>query len=339
MTGKRTGILVFCVLFLALAFRSVTAAGQGRISLLFYNTENFFDPFDDTLTLDDAFTPAGERHWTFDRFRQKAVHLYKLFLAAGEHLSGWDPPALIALAEVENGYVLHYLLHETPFRKFDYGMVHYDSPDRRGIDVALLYDRKRVDVLRALPVSVILPGDSSFRTRDILYVLVRVGEVDTLALFLNHWPSRRGGYLSSEPYRRAASRVLAEVLDTLSAGCGAGKVIVAGDFNDEPRDPPVAAISGDPDAGKRLVNLMLPLQRAGQGSLYYDGRWWLFDQWMVSPALAGRVLSVEILRFPFLTDAERGGIPRRTYAGYRYLGGFSDHLPVALTLQKGAAGK
>jgi len=295
--------------------------------ILFYNTENFFDPFDDSLTLDEAFTPAGDYHWTFDRFRRKADRLYKLFLAVGDHFTGWDPPALIALAEVENNYVLHYLLHETPFRKLPYGIVHYDSPDRRGIDVALLYDHRRVEVLASQPLPVRLPEDSLFVTRDILYVLTRVDGADTLALFVNHWPSRRGGYLASVSRRKAAARILLSALDTLTLRNGAGRVVVAGDLNDEPSDPSVKMLT---TAG--LVDLMGQEAAAKQGTLFYDGRWWLFDHFLVSSSLTGKCSAVAVVRFPFLFDPQQKERPWRTYAGLHYLGGFSDHLPVVLTL-------
>ena len=132
----------------------------------------------------------------------------------------------------------------------------------------------------------------------------------------------------------AAARVLGGALDTLTRHAGAGRVVVAGDFNDEPSDPAVEYLSEDGGAGRRPVNLMLPLQKKGEGTLFYDGRWWLFDQMMVSPQLAVQVRSAGILRFPFLFDREKTVIPWRTFAGLRYLGGFSDHLPVMLILQE-----
>ena len=326
------GILFLGAFMILFLLPSRFSRGQERISLLFYNTENFFDPFDDSLTLDEEFTPSGSKHWTFDRFTRKTNLLYKMFLAAGEHLSGWDPPAMIALAEVENGYVLHYLLQETPFRKFNYGVVHYESPDRRGIDVALLYDRERVEVLASRPLPVHFAGEPLATPRDILYVLVRAGGRDTLALFVNHWPSRWGGYQATEGHRKEAARVLAAALDTLRACTGRGRVVVAGDLNDEPSDPAVFFLTNALPEDRRLVNLMAPLQKKGGGTLFYDGRWWLFDQFLVSRELADRC-HAEILRFPFLLEQKQVAVPWRTYAGPQYLGGFSDHLPVALTLE------
>ncbi len=332
MKSKGQGILFFMVFMMLLSLSVPVIQGQGSVTLLFYNTENFFDPFDDPLTLDDEFTPSGEMHWTFARFQQKAYHLYKLFMAVGEHLNGWDPPAMIALAEIENGYVLHYLLEETPFRKFDYGVVHYDSPDRRGIDVAFLYERERVEVLGSCPLPVHFTGDTLATTRDILYVLVHTNVGDTLALFINHWPSRRGGYLASESHREAAAAVLAAVMDTLKYGSGRGRVIVAGDLNDEPSDAAVAYLTGGTDRRWHLVNLMQPLLKENMGTLFYEGRWWMFDQFLVSRSLAGRC-EAKILKFPFLFEHKQVDIPWRTYAGPHYLGGFSDHLPVVLTVR------
>lgn len=330
MKSRRQGILFLVFVFVPLL--SVPTYGQESSALLFYNTENFFDPFDDSLTLDDEFTPWGSKHWTFRRFQQKAYHLYKLFMAVGEHLDGWDPPEMIALAEVENDYVLHYLVEETPFRRYDYGVVHYESPDRRGIDVAFLYDRARVRVLASSPLPVRFAGDSLSATRDILYVRVSTVSGDTFDLFINHWPSRRGGYLASEGRRRRVAAVVAAALDTLRGGSVRAKVVVAGDLNDEPTDTAVVSlVSGGTDRSWHLVNLMLPLRKKDLGTLFYDGRWWLFDQFLVSRSMAHRC-GAEIIRFPFLLEHKGVEVPWRTYAGPHYLGGFSDHLPVLLTV-------
>ncbi len=326
--GEDHGFRAFPFLAVLLLFLSFSGgAAQERVSILFYNTENFFDTRDDPLTLDDAFTPSGEKHWTFGRFRTKAGHLYKLFLAAGEEGGGLAPPPLIGLAEVENGEVLHYLLRETPFAYFGYRAVHADSPDRRGIDVALLYDPRRVEVLawRALPVY--MAGDTSFRTRDILWVRVVVRR-DTLSLFVCHWPSRYGGVMASEPRRLAAAAVLAAALDTLPDE----NTVVMGDLNEEAGDAAVRRLT-DPSRSRPLVAVCGSTGKKNEGTILYDGRWWWFDHFLVGRALVGHVEACRVMRRSFLFDPAHPERPWRTYAGPVYLGGFSDHLPVLLWLR------
>ncbi len=295
------------------------------IDVMFYNTENYFDPFDDSLTVDEEFTPDGAMHWTRKRFQQKSDHLFKVFMAAGE----WEPPQVIGLAEVENRYVLHYLTKETPFGKFDYGIVHYDSPDKRGIDVALLYRKKNVRVLSSRAVPVVFKKYPEKKTRDILYVLLTTGR-DTIAFFVNHWPSRWGGYLESESYRLEAARVLIQVLDSMRNVIPNRKIVIMGDFNDEPGDPSLSLIAKKDHEG--YINLMMPLYDKKEGTLYYDHRWWLFDQFIVSDNLFPAVTEVRIFNPAFLLTRE-GDIPFRTYVGMRYQNGFSDHLPVLLKIQ------
>ncbi len=303
---------------------------QEPYGILFYNTENFFDPYDDSLTRDESFTPAGEKHWTFSRFRRKAVAVYKVILAAGE-TAGMTAPELVGLAEVENGYVLHYLLEETPFSVLGYRAVHYESPDPRGIDVALLYDPARVRVLFSRPLRVVLPHDTSFATRDILFARIRMAQGDTLQLFVCHWPSRYGGAAATAGRRRAAAAVIAAVLDTLPPAAVRRQVIVMGDLNDERKDLSVDLLTRPP---YRLSDLLEEEEKKGRGSLFYDGRWWMFDHFLVGEELRRRVVEAHVLRMPFLFDPGHPERPWRTYTGPRYVGGFSDHLPVMLLLRQ-----
>lgn len=322
---------VFFILLVNISIYKCFSQPLGKthsLELLFYNTENFFDSFDDSLTLDNEFTPGGMKHWTWKRFKQKANYLYKIFMAAGE----WEPPDIIGLAEVENGYVLHYLTRETPFVKFEYGYVHYDSPDRRGIDVALLYRKKNVRILASRPVTVTFPASPEKKTRDILFVLLETGG-DTLACFINHWPSRWGGYLETESYRNRVAQVLVSAIDSVWRFEKNRQVVIMGDFNDEPLDQSVSLLSVKRERQQDIVNLMAPLSRKKEGTLFFDHRWWLFDQFMVSGDLIDRVQEVKILRFNFLLQEKTENIPFRTYSGMRYLGGFSDHLPVLLKME------
>ena len=153
---------------------------------MFYNTENLFDPVDDSLTADEEYTPTGMRGWTFTKFMLKIRNISKVVLAVG----GWDPPDIIGFCEVENRWVLKELTTQTPLKNFGYTIVHYESPDPRGIDVALIYRPDKFKVLNAEPIHIRFPFDTASRTRDILFVKGTVSGGDTLNIFVNHWPSK-----------------------------------------------------------------------------------------------------------------------------------------------------
>jgi hypothetical protein len=159
---------------------------QAHFRVMFYNVENLFDTFDDTLTRDEEFLPEGDRHWNSNKFYKKLNNIYKVILNVGE----WNPPAIVGLCEIENRFVLNQLVYETPLKKFDYKVIHFDSPDRRGIDVGLLYrkDAFRKDTAYVFPIN--FPFNSNSKTRDILYVKGSFGDLDTVHIFINHWPSR-----------------------------------------------------------------------------------------------------------------------------------------------------
>jgi len=290
------------------------------IRVMFWNVENFFDWHDGGASESDAeFSFGGKRRWTARRFFVKCNAVAKTVL----YLSDRDgsPPDLIGLAEVENRFVLRKLLSETALRKADYGIVHYDSPDPRGIDVALLYRKSRLDTLRSFPVPV--PG---VRTRDMLAVQLRTKGGDSLAVIVCHHPSKYGG-AAAEPKREAAVGRLASLSDSLSLA-GWRLQLAMGDFNDTPDSPLYAVLEG------RFVNLAAPAAAGGEGSIRYEGGWELIDQCFISPDLAPEA-KFSVCRIPFLLteDGAYGGTkPRRTYSGPRWLGGVSDHLPISVVL-------
>jgi hypothetical protein len=313
------------------------------LQVMFYNVENFFDPFDDTLTRDEEFTPEGSRLWTYSRFMDKAVKIGRVIIACGDP----EPPAIIGLAEIENRFVLETLIHETPLNRFDFGIIHKDSPDLRGIDVALLYsrDKIRIDTFNFLHVPLEDPEDY---TRDILVARCIIFEKDTLVICVNHWPSRYGGAASSQGKRISAATSLKEHLD-VEYGCGPEvNILVMGDFNDEPADPSLQVLSSseikheDP-CDNYLVNLMNSIEYP-EGTVKYGGFWYIFDQFIVSSALiqgTGGVITknkkAAIFAAAFLFEADNshiGGKPFRTFLGPAYHHGFSDHLPVLVTIHK-----
>ena len=287
---------------------------------MFWNVENLFDWHDGGASESDAeFSAGGPRHWTARRFFAKCNAIAKtVFYLAG--LEG-ALPDVIGLAEVENRFVLRKLLTETLLRKADYAIVHYDSPDPRGIDVALLYRASRLDTLRTIPVRV--PG---VETREMLVAQLKTRSGDSLAVIVCHHPSKYGG-TAADPKRAAAVGRLAALSDSLRA-CGWARQVAIGDFNDTPDAPLYRSLS------QHYVNLAQPLAERGEGSIRFQGCWELIDQCFVSPELAPDA-EYRICHIPFLTahdSAYAGEKPLRTYSGPRYLGGVSDHCPVLLRM-------
>ncbi|MBO7394152.1 MAG: endonuclease/exonuclease/phosphatase family protein [Abditibacteriota bacterium] len=290
---------------------------------MFWNVENFFDWRNDSTTVSDLeFSAAGERHWTWKRFQAKANAFAKaLFWTADE--SG-RLPDIVGLEEVENAFVLRQVLAKTALRKTDYKYVHYDSPDRRGIDVALLYRSSRLELLDAKPCH-LFDADTVLATRDILLCVFREKpDMRPLAVLVNHHPSKYGGASESEPRRRIAVERLRFLADSLAA-IGIDRIIAGGDFNDTPDNPVFRLLE------PALAPTHRDLHRRGLGTIKYDGKWDLIDHIYVSPGLAAP--SMRILRIPFLLTRDTvhsGEKPLRTYTGPRHTGGVSDHLPVLL---------
>lgn len=309
---------------------------------MFYNVENLFDTIDDPQTRDEQFLPDGAYNWTSSRYYWKLQRTAKVLLNAGE----WDLPVAVGLCEIENRSVLEDLLRLTPLSRLGYGFIHEESPDERGIDVALLYreDLFRPIYHRAVPLR--FDFDPDDRTRDMLYVAGRLGP-DTLHLMVNHWPSRSGGAAASEPKRIAAALAARHLMDSLQQVQPGAKVIMMGDFNDGPTDVSVsdilsaaATIQEAQETG--LFNCMAPLARKGFGTHKYQQEWNTLDQFMVSLSLLDATsgwsvseTSATICRMPFLLEDDPslpGDRPFRTFIGPRFHGGYSDHLPILLTL-------
>lgn len=295
------------------------------VSILFWNLENFFDWRSDGASYDTVFTPSGERHWTYNRFKKKCADVAKALLWCASQEGGL--PDVIGFAEIENKVVLKSLLRYTIFEKLDYEVVHFESPDRRGIDVGLLYRESRLRLLAARPVGVrAVRGSDTLKTRDILVADFVSATGDTLTVTVNHHPSKFGGG-DSAWRRKAALEALAAVADSARA---AGSLFIAmGDFNDTPDE----AAYRDFSRATGLKNLALPLAARGKGTIRYEGRWELIDHFYVSKTASAEM---KIMRVPFLMTRDNvhsGEKPLRTYIGPRYAGGVSDHLPIMLRLE------
>ena len=315
-----------------------------NVRMVFWNLENLYDPYDDSTKIDDEFTPGGAKHWSFAKFSVKLNHTAKTLLAAGE----WEAPVLIGLCEVENRYVLNKLIYETPLKPWKYKFVHHESPDLRGVDVALLYRPTAFRLISQRSIDIRFPFDTLARTRDILLVSGILNGCDTLSLVINHWPSRRGGSLGSQPRRNYVVSVVRRLVDSIQNRNPKANIVITGDFNDEPENESLESIlmaSSDTIIfqEQRLYNLMGIRNKSQQeGTLKFRDQWSTFDQFIVSGALmkglsglrAGKE-NARIFKSSFLTEDDNtyfGVKLNRTYSGPKYHGGFSDHLPVLLDL-------
>ena len=318
---------VFCILIVMFCSSPLAEASAGGDSTLvmFWNLENFFDSKDDGHDgVHQEFSPAGERRWSAKRFYSKCRAIGKTILYIGSEEGRL--PDVVGVAEVENSYVLHSLIRAAPLRKTDYAIVHYDSPDPRGIDVGLLYRKSVFSLERTAAIRI--PG---FPTRDILLVDLRRRD-QCVHFLVCHLPSKYGGEKESFPKRQAAVARLCEVVDSLSVASSA-PIVVMGDFNDTPSSAALSPLTESPgkaDNPPRLVNMASDIR--GEGTIRYEGKWELIDMFFVSPSLAPRA-EMKIRRLPFLMTRDRshgGEKPLRTYVGPRYTGGVSDHCPITI---------
>ncbi len=334
---------VFSLLFLGL---NTWALGQTKteqtsheISVMFYNVENLFDTENDPLTLDDEFTPEGDRRWNAFRLKAKLNHISKVIMAA----NGFNPPAIVGLCEVENRWVLEQLLEQTPLKQFGYRIIHKDSPDERGIDVALLFRAEMVNPIAYQYIPLIKSNGDPLASREILQATFGIG-TEQLVVFFNHWPSRYGGQAETEAKRKLAASTLKQEVERLYDIQGEVKLAILGDFNDEPQNGSIAEVLGVV-AESRIVSAgdLVALTNGWKpgGSLKHQQSWQIFDQVFVSDYLLGSegmrctTEDARLVDLPFLFEKDdKWGATRpfRTYRGYQYTGGFSDHLPVLLTL-------
>lgn len=331
-------------LFIALFCVAGNHSGGQTYRVVFYNVENLFDTQDDPLTEDGEFTPAGSKHWTERRYRDKLAHLSEALSKAG----GEDLPAFIGLAEVENRAVVNGLVQQPGLRGGSYRVVHRDSPDLRGIDVAFLYRPAVFRVLDTAFFAVTFPTDTTLKTRDILYVSGIAGK-ETLHFLVCHFPSMVGGEAKSEWKRVRAARVLRRLADSIRETDPGAKIVIMGDMNGK-ADTEAQEVLGVRSSDRAeivpegLYNTGYYLLYKGYGSYRYRGKWQTLDHIIVSGTfLQGkRGLQADrrmtVFSAPFLLEEElkySGNKPLPSYRGLRYYGGYSDHLPVYLDLYPG----
>lgn len=307
-----------------------------------YNVENLFHPKHDTVCIDSTtfiekddyeWTPDGERRWSYTRYYRKVENIARVLTNIGE----WDGVDIVGLQEVENALCVKRLCYT--LRPGEYDFVHYESPDPRGIDVALIYKKSRVDTLNSKPLPIPSPQGRESReeklvTRDILYVCVRVDKRDTLHLFVCHLPSQRGGAAESEWKRTAVKEILQRSIDSVYALHPAAKIIVMGDMNSEPKEDLRGVKNKKPTPNPSLKGREQN-NTSHIGTHKYQGRWSCLDQFYTSPALDS-LSRAEIYNAAWIQEPDEKYLdlkPKRTYNGFRYQkDGFSDHLPIVLTV-------
>lgn len=337
---------------LILGFLGLLLAGQTQTkpyTVAFYNLENLFDTIDSPDVFDEEFTPSGAKAWNSQKYWKKMSNIEKVFYEIAA--TGKTYPAVIGVSELENRNVLEDIVVLDKLAKANYQIVHYDSPDARGVDVAFFY---RPDVFKyegSTPLRVSDPANPKWKTRDVLMMWGTI-EKEPFYFFVAHWPSRLGGQAASEPKRMLAAQVTRNAVDSIMKIVPNAKIMIMGDLNDDPTDKAIAETLGarvnlsDVQKGD-LYNPFGEMLKAGLGTLAYQDEWNIFDNIIVNDNLLnakdgemklykpGKYYG-NILDRPFLRvqSGQYKGYPLRTYLGNNFQNGFSDHFPVFLYIAK-----
>lgn len=314
-------------------------------SVAFYNLENLFDTIHQPEVNDFEFTPQGSMKWGSMKYRNKLKNLsYAISQLATDYCP--NGPAVIGVSEIENQGVMEDLIKTGELANRNYKIVHYDSPDRRGIDVGLIYNADLFTLEASESKRLVYPADTAMRTRDQLVVTGKLAG-ERMHFIVNHWPSRLGGELKSRPKREAAAALTKHIADSLLTADPNSKVVIMGDLNDDPDNTSCRVVLGAKKKQEDVkpggyFNTMWPIFDRGIGSLAYQGQWNLFDQIIISANLIGKdrstlkFLKAEVFNRDFLKQQEGKykGYPLRTHAGGVYLNGYSDHFPTIIYLGK-----
>jgi len=336
---------------LLVLFVSAKAIGsdptQGRQFVVaavgYYNVENLFDTILSPLANDPEWTPHGDNQWNTERYNRKIHNISKVIGLMAQELTP-SGPAVLGLSEVENRQVMIDLANHPHIKDRNYQVVHYESPDRRGIDVGLMYQPHYFTYISSKPYPTRVEGMDDFVTRDQLLV---TGELlgERVHFIVVHWPSRLGGERRSRPMRIAAANIARHIIDSIQTSEPGARVMIMGDFNDDPTDLSVSRHLRAHDNRSKLsdsdlYNPFLSFYRRGIGTLAFRDAWNLFDMVILTPTLVAnendqlRLHRAEVFNRPFLrqTSGRFQGYGFRTFAGGVYLGGFSDHFPVYVFL-------
>lgn len=326
---------ILLLFFLGTTLLSQTCSRAGKpegkvedpaVQIAFYNVENLFDTINQPNKNDGEFTPDGKKAWNADRYRTKLDKIEQVLAS----IDSSGKLIAVGLAEVENLIVLQDLVRTGFLKERDFDIVHFESPDFRGIDVALIYDPQSISVLNARKIEVKLDDDKT--TRDILRVSGELSSGDTAIFYVNHWPSRWGGTEKTKSKRIKAAQTLRE--DLVNSGAIEKKTLVMGDLNDYPDNESVVQVLGADSTDKgELINATWAIHKNPElGTHNYKGHWGCLDQIIVSSSLYPRIDTVYAFRKPFMLYNNKRGdqLPSRTYGGKNYYGGYSDHLPVVV---------
>lgn len=338
-------ISIFLLVFIG---TSCTNTELKPFSAAFYNVENLFDTIDNPMTRDNDYLPTSKVSWNTKRYDLKLEHISRV-------MSSMEPggfPTIFGLAEVENRQVVEDLIHTGKLKEAGYKIIHQDSPDKRGIDVALLYDPKVFKPLVTRFIRLHFPTEADFTTRDIIYTKALVYGHDTVHVFVNHWVSRYGSQDRTDPLRRYTGRVERLICDSIFNQQPHANILIMGDLNDNPTDPSIQTSLGAIEPKellqkKQLFDLAAIPYSKGEGSLYYKG-WDLFDQIIVSTAMVAghngikvNSDSEEIFKAKWMLYQPKNGpaVPNRTASSRSYFGGYSDHLPVLVKMKVDLSGE
>jgi predicted extracellular nuclease len=338
--------ILFITVTLVVAVQCTGQNPDEEFTVVFYNVENLFDPDDEPFKKDNDFTPGSELAWDQKKYEKKLSDIAKVISSVNPA----ELPEIVGLCEVENKKVLSDLVSAEVLKPGNYGFIHFDSPDERGIDNALIYRKDEFTPEDYKAVPIIFPFDSSETTRDILYVKGKTKNNETFHFFVNHWKSRSEGVQETEPRRIYTAVALRKEVDLIMNKEPDAKIVIMGDLNDEPTNRSVhemlAANNKRKNATSReLYNLMYDMHNtADKGSYFYRGNWNMLDNLIITRTLLNK-------KTGYHTDYEGGrifrqdwmlyrdtkyneSVPNRTYGGPQYYGGVSDHFPIYVTLKK-----
>ena len=343
--------LTFILLSLLTALASLTGYAQQEkqykvACVAFYNLENLFDTINQEGVNDYEFTPEGPNAWTSSRYLEKSHNMAKVIAQIATDVTP-DGPAILGVSEIENRSVLEDLVADELLKDRNYQIVHYDGPDKRGVDLGLLYNPKYFEVTNSQSRRLYIEGNDDFKTRDQL-VVSGIFDGEPMHFIVVHWPSRYGGEKRSRPLRNAAAQLSRSIIDSLLTIDPQAKVVLMGDYNDDPNNESVAKYLNATRKTRlkkgQLYNPFEEMFREGIGSLAYRDNWNMFDQHVITPAWLEKDYSTYrfhkavVFQKPWMKQKEGQykGYPHRTFAGGRYLGGYSDHLPTYLLIIKEA---
>ena len=311
---------------------------DSTILIGFYNLENLFDTIHDQGKKDYEYLPHNSRAWNTPKYQEKLNHLARSIAS----MNNWIGPDLLGICEIENRICLVDLVETTNLNRLGYEVIHQESSDERGIDVACIYKKGRLKLIEYKFISIQFKNLEK-KTRDILHAKFQVEKGDTFHIFVNHWPSRFGGQLKSENKRKYVATVLKQQTDSILQVDASANILVLGDFNDGPEDESILKSFGaSNDSISSFFNTSLALYKEGKGSHKFQEEWNLFDQVIISKSLMNNHSLRYVARSSKIHNDKEwlsepdliygGQKPYRSFYGKTYIGGYSDHYAVSLKL-------